>query len=252
VEVGGRIEPTQNDIRSPAVCGGTASEPALTPLRQLSAEGAGESTKTRLRGLPGLTTIGTDKRGPDHRLFRRREVHDHCRACPPGIWQPSTPTTTRLLARSVDAAGNAVEEPDEPNIAWLSQHSWAWNPARLDELIAAAAPATLFATTVPQAQRASVNPPLPCTMIVYLCTGPGDYQPNSLEGGPRLETFKTQDPGKYLGRVKDHPMPIRQGSSGARHAWRSLAHVADVCESHWSADARAAAVSADSLHPGAA
>jgi adenylate kinase family enzyme len=40
-----------------------------------------------------------------------------------------------LLARTVDAAGNEVEEqeePEEPDLAWLSQHSWAWNPARLD------------------------------------------------------------------------------------------------------------------------
>src|SRR5271154_71122 len=49
-----------------------------------------------------------------------------------------------LLARSVDAAGHVVEEPEEPDFAWLSQHSWAWNPARLDELIRAAAPATLY------------------------------------------------------------------------------------------------------------
>jgi adenylate kinase family enzyme len=52
-----------------------------------------------------------------------------------------------LLARSVDAAGNVVEEQDEPeapDFAWLSRHSWAWNPARLDELIRAAAPATLY------------------------------------------------------------------------------------------------------------
>jgi hypothetical protein len=52
-----------------------------------------------------------------------------------------------LLARSVDAAGNVVEEPEEPeepDFAWLSQHSWAWDPARLDELIRAAAPATLY------------------------------------------------------------------------------------------------------------
>ena len=52
-----------------------------------------------------------------------------------------------LLARSVDAVGNVVEEleePEEPDFAWLSQHSWAWNPARLDELIRAAAPATLY------------------------------------------------------------------------------------------------------------
>ena len=49
-----------------------------------------------------------------------------------------------LLARSVDAVGNVVEEPEEPDFAWLSRHSWAWNPARLDELIRAAAPATLY------------------------------------------------------------------------------------------------------------
>jgi adenylate kinase family enzyme len=50
-----------------------------------------------------------------------------------------------LLARTVDAAGNVVEEePEEPDFAWLARHSWAWDPARLDELIAAAAPATLY------------------------------------------------------------------------------------------------------------
>jgi hypothetical protein len=49
-----------------------------------------------------------------------------------------------LLARSVDADGNVVAEPEEPDLAWLSRHSWAWNPARLDALIAAAAPATLY------------------------------------------------------------------------------------------------------------
>src|SRR3984957_21339988 len=49
-----------------------------------------------------------------------------------------------LLARSVDLAGNVVEEPEEPDSAWLARHSWAWDPARLDELIAAAGPATLY------------------------------------------------------------------------------------------------------------
>jgi hypothetical protein len=49
-----------------------------------------------------------------------------------------------LLARSVDASGNVVEEPEEPSLAWLSGHSWAWNPGHLDELIQAAAPATLY------------------------------------------------------------------------------------------------------------
>jgi adenylate kinase family enzyme len=52
-----------------------------------------------------------------------------------------------LLARSVDRSGAVVEEPAEPaepDFAWLARHSWAWNPARLDELIRAAAPATLY------------------------------------------------------------------------------------------------------------
>ncbi len=49
-----------------------------------------------------------------------------------------------LLARFVDPAGAVVaEEPMAPDLAWLARHSWAWDPARLDELIRAAAPATL-------------------------------------------------------------------------------------------------------------
>jgi gluconate kinase len=49
-----------------------------------------------------------------------------------------------LLARFVDAADHVVQEPDEPDFAWLAQHRWAWNPARLDELIHTAAPAMLY------------------------------------------------------------------------------------------------------------
>jgi hypothetical protein len=49
-----------------------------------------------------------------------------------------------LLARSVDPAGNVVEDTAAPDLAWLAQHSWEWNPARLDELVRAAAPATLY------------------------------------------------------------------------------------------------------------
>jgi adenylate kinase family enzyme len=52
-----------------------------------------------------------------------------------------------LLARSADAAGTVAEEPEAsgtPDFAWLSRYSWAWDPARLDELIRAAAPATLY------------------------------------------------------------------------------------------------------------
>src|ERR1700683_1375980 len=49
-----------------------------------------------------------------------------------------------FLARFVAPAGAVAEEPAEPGFAWLSRHSWAWDPARLDELIRAAAPATLY------------------------------------------------------------------------------------------------------------
>jgi hypothetical protein len=49
------------------------------------------------------------------------------------------------LARFVDPAGAVVAEvPAAPDLAWLDRHGWAWDPARLDELILAAAPATLY------------------------------------------------------------------------------------------------------------
>jgi hypothetical protein len=44
-----------------------------------------------------------------------------------------------LLARTVDGAGNVVAEPEAPDLAWLARHSWAWDPVRLDALIAGAA-----------------------------------------------------------------------------------------------------------------
>ena len=50
-----------------------------------------------------------------------------------------------LLARFVDPGGTVVaKQPAEPDLAWLTRYSWAWDPARLDELIGAAAPATLY------------------------------------------------------------------------------------------------------------
>ncbi len=50
-----------------------------------------------------------------------------------------------LLARFVDPAGAVVTEvPAAPDLAWLDRHGWAWDPARLDALIRAAAPATLY------------------------------------------------------------------------------------------------------------
>ena len=49
------------------------------------------------------------------------------------------------LARFVDPAGAVVAEtPTAPDLAWLDRHGWAWDPARLDELIQAAGPATLY------------------------------------------------------------------------------------------------------------
>jgi gluconate kinase len=50
-----------------------------------------------------------------------------------------------FLARFVDPAGAVVAEaPAAPDLSWLARHSWAWDPVRLDELIRAAAPATLY------------------------------------------------------------------------------------------------------------
>jgi hypothetical protein len=50
-----------------------------------------------------------------------------------------------FLARFVDPAGEVVtEQPAAPDFAWLARHSWAWDPARLDELIRATSPATLY------------------------------------------------------------------------------------------------------------
>ena len=49
-----------------------------------------------------------------------------------------------FLSRFVDSAGALADEPAEPDLAWLARHTWEWDPARLDELICAAAPATLY------------------------------------------------------------------------------------------------------------
>ena len=49
------------------------------------------------------------------------------------------------LARFVDLAGTVVdEEPMAPDLDWLARHGWAWDLTRLDELIEAAAAATLY------------------------------------------------------------------------------------------------------------
>jgi hypothetical protein len=49
-----------------------------------------------------------------------------------------------LLARSVDLEGNGVEDPAAPDFAWLARHSWDWDPARLDQLLSAFGPETVY------------------------------------------------------------------------------------------------------------
>ena len=49
-----------------------------------------------------------------------------------------------VLSRFVDPAGLVVERPAAPDFAWIARRSWQWDPGRLDELIRAAAPATLY------------------------------------------------------------------------------------------------------------
>lgn len=49
------------------------------------------------------------------------------------------------LCRFEDSAGAVVaNEPEAPDLEWLGRHGWNWDPDRLDELILAAAPATLY------------------------------------------------------------------------------------------------------------
>ena len=55
-----------------------------------------------------------------------------------GISGAGKTTIAAVLARRGLAV---IDDDDDP---WLARHSWAWNPARLDELMGAAAPATLY------------------------------------------------------------------------------------------------------------
>ncbi len=43
-----------------------------------------------------------------------------------------------VLCGWADAQGRRVMRPDHPDAAWLAAHTWRWDPARLDELIAEA------------------------------------------------------------------------------------------------------------------
>ena len=108
-----------------------------------SGQAAARVAQTRLRRLHGWPTIDTDERSFDHRHVRCREVHDRRGACRRGLASLDADDDP-MLARSVDSHGNVVEDPSVPDFAWLSRHSWAWDPARLDVLIRIAAPATLY------------------------------------------------------------------------------------------------------------
>jgi hypothetical protein len=88
-----------------------------------------------LRRLRGRPTIDTDDRRADHRLLRRRKSTIAAGLARRGLAAIDADGDP-LLARFVDTAGNVVEEePAAPDLDWLSGHSWAWDPGRLDELI---------------------------------------------------------------------------------------------------------------------
>ena len=86
----------------------------------------------------------TDECSDYHRLFRRGEEYDRRRAGPQG---PGSHRCRRRPFASADPLMPPAmwwKKQAAPDFAWLARHSWAWNPARLDELIRAAAPATLY------------------------------------------------------------------------------------------------------------
>jgi thymidylate kinase len=45
----------------------------------------------------------------------------------------------RQLCAWTNLDGRRVDRPAEPDTAWLSAHEWRWDPARLDQIITAAA-----------------------------------------------------------------------------------------------------------------
>ncbi|WP_344310206.1 AAA family ATPase, partial [Fodinicola feengrottensis] len=88
------------------------NQPAMSVYLVTGVSGSGKSTLAQALNDRGIAAIDTDE--------------------------------DQELARFVDAAGAVVRRPDEPDREWLAAHHWAWNPARLDELLAAHRDETLF------------------------------------------------------------------------------------------------------------
>jgi thymidylate kinase len=59
-------------------------------------------------------------------------------------WHPSTPTKILSSPGPLTPTATWWKTRQPPDFAWLSRHSWEWDPARLDVLIRTAAPATLY------------------------------------------------------------------------------------------------------------
>jgi gluconate kinase len=135
-----------------------------------------------------------------------------------------------FLARFVDSTGAVVpEEPAQPDFAWLSRHSWQWDPGRLDQLIGAAAPTTLYfcggadnqlelANRFTQVFLLEIDEP---TMLARLETRQGD------------EWGRAGDSREYIRRLRS-PYQDRLRASGAIpiDARQPLDQVVDAILSH--------------------
>jgi hypothetical protein len=140
-----------------------------------------------------------------------------------------------FLARFVDSTGAVVpEEPAQLDFAWLSRHSWQWDPGRLDELIRAAAPAALYlcggadnelelADRFTQVFLLEIDEP---TMLARLETRQDD------------EWGRTGDSREYIRRLRS-PYQERLRASGAIpiNAGKPLGQVVDAILSHTPAGA---------------
>ncbi len=82
--------------------------------------------------------------------------------------------------------GRTYENSDGATMSWSAVSSNTPFPARLvgEYPPLGLSRQQLFAAVTPHAQRYAVSPPLPCSMSVYLRTGPTSYKEYGLLGGP--------------------------------------------------------------------